>query len=68
MTRTPRPDDELDRALDALAALEGQSRQEIIRRAVLARYERSRHRARVDDSIGRMRARWDDVLDRLGSA
>jgi hypothetical protein len=65
----PRPDDDqLDHALDALAALEGVSHHEIIRRAVLERYERSTHRARVDDSIGRMRARWDEVLDRLGSA
>lgn len=65
----PRPDDdELDRALDALAALEGQSRQEIIRRTVLARYKRSRHRAPVDDSVRRMRARWDDLIDDLGSA
>ena len=41
---------------------------EIIRRAVLERYERSAHERRVDDAAGRMVARWGDVLDRLGSA
>jgi hypothetical protein len=34
---------------------------------VLEQYERAGHRARVDDSAGRMIERWGDVLDRLGS-
>jgi len=67
MALTVRTDDELERALDALAAREGLSRQEIIRRAVLERYERAGHVARVADSADRMVARWGDVLDRLGS-
>lgn len=67
MAMTLRTDDELERALTALAEQEGLSRQEIIRRAVLERYERSGHRARVDDSSQRMVDRWGDVLDRLGS-
>jgi predicted transcriptional regulator len=67
MALTLRTDDELDRALTALAESEGLSRQEIIRRAVLERYERAGHRTRVEDSGQRMVDRWGDVLDRLGS-
>lgn len=67
MALTVRTDEELERALSALAEAEGLSRQEIIRRAVLERYERAGHRARVDESAGRMIERWRDVLDRLGS-
>jgi hypothetical protein len=67
MAMTLRTDDELDRALAALAAAEGTSRQEIIRRAVLERYERSGHAARVQESSGRLIDRWGDVLHRLGT-
>lgn len=67
MALTLRTDDELERALDALAEDEGLSRQEIIRRAVLERYERAGHAKRVEDSTDRMLERWDDVLDRLAS-
>jgi predicted transcriptional regulator len=68
MAMTLRTDGELEQALDALAKSEGLSRQEVIRRAVLERYERAGHRARVDESARRMIDRWGDVLDRLGSA
>lgn len=67
MALTLRTDDQLEQALAALAEAEGLSRQEIIRRAVLERYDRSSHRARVEASTDRMRDRWGDVLDRLGS-
>lgn len=67
MALTLRTDDELEQALAALAESEGLSRQEVIRRAVLERYERSGHRARVGASTDRMIKRWGDVLDRLGS-
>ena len=67
MAMTLRTDDELDGALTALAEAEGISRQEVVRRAVLERYERAGHRASVDDSTQRMIERWGDVLDRLGS-
>ena len=67
MAMTLRTDDELDRALAALAAAEGTSRQEIIRRAVLERYERSGHAARVQESTGRLIDKWGDVLHRLGT-
>lgn len=67
MAMTLRTDEELERALEALAKSEGLSRQEVVRRAVLERYERAGHRARVDESARRMIDRWGDVLDRLGS-
>jgi len=67
MAMTLRTDDELERALRVLAEAEGLSRQEVVRRAVLERYERAGHRARVDESSDRMIERWGDVLDRLGS-
>lgn len=68
MALTLRTDVELEQALDALAEDEGLSRQEIIRRAVLERYERAGHARRVADSTDGMIDRWGDVLDRLGSA
>ncbi len=67
MALTLRTDKELERALDALAKSEGLSRQEVIRRAVLERYERAGHANRVTRSTDRMIERWGDVLDRLGS-
>ncbi len=67
MAFTVRPDDELEHALAVLATSEGISRQEIIRRAVLERYERAGHTARVQDSADRMIDRWGDVLHRLGT-
>lgn len=67
MAFTLRTDEELEKALEALAKDEGLSRQEVIRRAVLDRYERTRHAERVNNSADRMLERWGDVLDRLGS-
>lgn len=64
---TLRTDEELDRALTTLAAAEGVSKQEIVRRAVLDRLERSGHADRVSDASERMIDRWGDVLDRLGT-
>lgn len=62
---TVRTDAELEQALDALAEGEGLSRQEIIRRAVLERYERTHHMRDVSDSTERMLERWSEVLERL---
>ena len=67
MALTLRTDAELEAALTALAEAEGASRQEVIRRAVLDRLERTVHAARVDESGRRMTKRWGDVLDRLGT-
>lgn len=67
MAFTVRTDETLEEALDALGKIEGISRQEVVRRAVLERYERSRHVDRVAASTARMKNRWGDVLERLGS-
>ncbi len=64
---TLRIDEELEQALSDLSESEGLSRQEIVKRAVLERHERSGHRARVAASSGRAREHWGEVLDRLGS-
>jgi predicted transcriptional regulator len=66
MAFTVRTDDELEHVLSALAETEGTSRQEIVRRAVLERYERAGHTRLVEDSAHRMIDRWGDVLQRLG--
>ena len=67
MAFTVRTDEELEQALDALAEREGLSRQEIVRRAVLERYEQKEHGGRVAASTDRMLERWGDVLQRLGT-
>jgi predicted transcriptional regulator len=67
MALTVRTDHQLEQALDALAEAEGISKQEIIRRAVLDRYQRAGHASRVDGSATRMVERWGDVLERLGT-
>jgi predicted transcriptional regulator len=68
MAMTLRTDPELDDALTALAADEGTSRQEVIRRAVMERFERAEHARRVKDSSSRMMEKWGDVLERLGNS
>jgi predicted transcriptional regulator len=68
MAMTLRIDDELERALAALAEAEGTSRQEIVRRAVLERHARSGHLARVQESSARLSEKWGDVIHRLGTA
>ena len=65
MAFTLRTDEELERVLSELAAAEGLSRQEIVRRAVLERYEQSQHVTHVGASADRMLERWGDVLQRL---
>jgi predicted transcriptional regulator len=67
MALTFRTDAALEEALTSLSMSEGVSRQEVVRRAVLDRFERSQHTERVNDSAGRMVERWSDVNERLGS-
>ncbi len=67
MAFTIRTDEELEAALDALAAAEGLSRQEVVRRAVLDRFRQSVHDDQVRESTQRLAKKWAVVLDRLGS-
>lgn len=68
MSLTLRTDAELDDALTALAALEGTSRQEVIRQAVLERLARTTHTSAVEASTAQMLEQWSDVIERLGTA
>lgn len=68
MALTVRTDLEMEAALTALSHSEGLSRQDVIRRAVLERYERSGHESRVNEATTAMTERWGDVLERLGKA
>ncbi len=65
MALTLRTDDELERALSMLAESEGTSRQDVIRRAVLEKFERTIHEDRVRQSATRMIEKWGDVIERL---
>jgi hypothetical protein len=67
MAMTLRTDDELDRALTELARIEGTSKQEVVRTAVLEKLDRLGHEDRVRESAQRMIEKWGPVLDRLGS-
>jgi hypothetical protein len=67
MALTVRTERQPEQALDALAEAKGISKQEIIRRAVLDRYQRAGHASRVEGSAIRMVERWGDVLERLGT-
>lgn len=66
MALTLRTDQQLEDALTALSQFENASRQEVIRRAVLERYERTAHTAKVEDVGSKMLDRWANVLERLG--
>ncbi|RKT76676.1 ribbon-helix-helix CopG family protein [Terracoccus luteus] len=66
MAFTLRTDSELEKALDALVASEGGSRQEVIRRAVLDRFDRSNRTSRIDDVLSEQLPRYREALDRLG--
>ncbi len=67
MAFTLRTDDELERALAALAESEGVSKQEVIRRAVLEKHEQTNRRLRLDVIVSDLLVEYEDALDRLGS-
>lgn len=67
MALTVRTDAILDEALTALSNSEEVSQEEVIRRAVLDRFERSTHASRSTSSTTRMSGPWREVLDRLRS-
>ena len=67
MAFTLRTDAELDAALAELSEAQGVSKQEIARKAILELHARSQHKSRVEEASVAARARWGDVLERLGS-
>lgn len=66
MALTLRTDSELEKALDALVAAEGISRQEVIRRAVLDRFDRTNRIGQIDAVLDEHLPRYREALDRLG--
>lgn len=64
---TLRTDDELDAALTRLAELQGVSKQEAARRAILEAAERRGHRSRVDAITADVLVEYADALHRLGT-
>lgn len=66
MALTLRTDSELEQALDALVAAEGISRQEVIRRAVLDRFDRTSRTGQIDAVLDEQLPRYREALDRLG--
>ena len=58
-------DDELGNALDALVALEGAPREEVIRRAVLDRFDRFNRTVRIDGVLTQQLPRYNATFDRL---
>ncbi|MGO4255991.1 ribbon-helix-helix protein, CopG family [Marmoricola sp. RAF53] len=65
---TLRIDDELERALNDLAAREGTSKQEVIKRAVIDRRDRTVRRELVDRIASEALVDYAEALDRLGQA
>jgi predicted transcriptional regulator len=68
MALTVRTDKEMEAALTAMSEREGTSRQEIIRRSILERFERSGHEQSVHEATTAMLDKWGDVLRRLAEA
>lgn len=66
MAMTLRIDEELGQALDELAAMEGASKQEVIRRAVLERRDRTFRRDVVDRLAREALLEYSDAIERLG--
>ena len=62
---TLRIDDELEQALSELAAAEGSSKQEVVKRAVIDRRDRTLHKAKVERLAREVIADYADVLQRL---
>lgn len=66
MAMTLRLSDTDERVLAQLAQEQGISRQEATIRAIHEAAERRGHEAKVTDASARARARYGDLLDRLG--
>jgi len=62
---TLRTDAELDAALDRLAAAEGRSRQDVIRRLVLERANQLDRQARLREVSQQGLKKWADVYEQL---
>jgi predicted transcriptional regulator len=68
MAMTLRLTDEENQRLAELAALEGRSKQEIIRLALADRWARVHQEEKLGDVLGRVLPKYRGLLDRLGPA
>jgi predicted transcriptional regulator len=68
MAMTLRLSDEENRRLDELAAVEGRSKQDIVRLAVAERWARHSKEQRVSEALDRALPRYRSLLERLGTA
>jgi len=68
MAMTLRIDDELELALNQLAAAEGTSKQEVIKKAVIDRRDRVVRRELIERIADEALVEYADALDRLGKA
>lgn len=66
MALTLRTDSALEAALDALVEAEGVSRQEVIRRAIIDRAERTASRRSIDLVLDEELPRYAEAMERLG--
>lgn len=67
MAMTLRTDPEFEAALAFLSQQDGDSKQEVVRRAVMERAARLGHRARIAALSTDAKDRWSETLDRLGT-
>jgi predicted transcriptional regulator len=68
MAMTLRLTDEENAHLDALAAAEGRSKQEVLRLALADRWARLNKDEQLAEVLGRVLPRYQGLLDRLGPA
>ena len=64
---TLRLTDEENARLDELAALEGRSKQEVLRLALNDRWARLRKEEQLGEVLGRVLPRYRTLLDRIGT-
>ncbi|MFI0469014.1 MULTISPECIES: type II toxin-antitoxin system VapB family antitoxin [Saccharopolyspora] len=66
MAMTLRLTDEENRRLAELAAVEGRSKQEVVRSALAERWARQQKEQQLDDVMQRVLPRYRGLLDKLG--
>ncbi len=67
MAMTLRLSDEENARLDELAAVEGRSKQEVLRLALNDRWARLHKEEQLGEVLGRVLPRYRSLLDRIGS-
>ncbi|GAA3842944.1 hypothetical protein GCM10022243_06760 [Saccharothrix violaceirubra] len=68
MAMTLRLSDEENRRLDELAAVEGRSKQEVVRLALADRWSRLQKEEQLSEVLGRVLPKYRGLLERMGPA